>query len=431
MAHTELTMCRARLAPRLMSLALTLVVSASALDAQQAPRTIVVSPNGPIRSVREAVERSRDGDRIRIEAGTYREPTILVDRRVTIEGVGYPTLDGEGQREIMFVSASGVTVRGIRFANVGPSHVEDRAAIRVSDAADCVIENNRLDDAFFGIYLARVTGCRVTGNVLRGTPRTEESSGNGIHLWSSSGVLVAGNTISGHRDGLYFEFTRDTEARGNVSERNVRYGLHFMYSDNCRYVDNMFRRNGAGVAVMYTKTVAMIGNTFEDNRGSAAYGLLLKEIADPVLERNVFRGNTVGLFADGATRLQATGNRFESNGWAVKLMASTEAGRFAANEFLGNTFDVSSNSRSNSTVFDGNYWSDYQGYDLDRDGIGDVPHRPVRLFSLLVEDNEPTLILLRSLFVRLLDTAERVLPSLTPETLADARPSMRRLRSEP
>ena len=113
------------------------------------------------------------------------------------------------------------------------------------------------------------------------------------------------------------------------------------------------------------------------------------------------------------------------------IMVRTEAGRFAANEFVGNTFDVSSNSRSNSTVFDGNYWSDYQGYDLDRDGIGDVPHRPVRLFSLLVEDNEPTLILLRSLFVGLLDTAERVLPSLTPETLADARPSMRRLRSEP
>jgi nitrous oxidase accessory protein len=288
-----------------------------------------------------------------------------------------------------------------------------------------VIESNRLDDAFFGIYLSRVTGCRVTRNVLRGTPRTEESSGNGIHLWSSSGVLVAENTISGHRDGLYFEFTRDTEARGNVSERNVRYGLHFMYSDNCRYVDNSFRRNGAGVAVMYTKTVAMVGNRFEDNRGSAAYGLLLKEIADPVLERNTFRGNTVGLFADGAARITASGNRFENNGWAVKLMASTEGGRFVRNEFVANTFDVSSNSRTNSTVFDHNYWSEYEGYDLDRDGAGDVPHRPVRLFSLLVEDNEPTLILLRSLFVRLLDTAERVLPSLTPETLADARPSMR------
>ena len=416
---------------RLARTALVSCALAGSAGAQPAARTIVVSPNGAVRSVTDGITRSRDGDRIVIQPGTYREPTIVVDRRISIEGAGFPTLDGEGKREIMHITANGVMVRGLRFARVGPSHVEDRAAIRVSDASDCVIENNRLDDAFFGIYLSRVTGCRVARNVIRGTPRSEESSGNGIHLWSSSGVEIAGNTISGHRDGLYFEFTRHTEARDNVSERNVRYGLHFMYSDSCRYLDNTFRRNGAGVAVMYTKTVAMVGNRFEDTRGSAAYGLLLKEIADPVLERNVFRGNTVALFADGAARIAATSNRFENNGWAVKLMASTEGGRFAANEFVGNTFDVSSNSRSTSTRFDGNYWSAYEGYDLDRDGVGDVPHRPVRLFSILVEANEPTLILLRSLFVRLLDTAERVLPSLTPETLADARPAMRRLTPEP
>jgi len=405
-------------------------LQAAALGAQQARRTIVVSPASAISTVGEGIRRARDGDRILVRAGTYREPTIVVDRRVTIEGDSFPALDGEGKREIMVVTANGVTVRGLRFMNVGASHVEDRAAIRVTNAAGCVIENNRFDNAFFGIYLGRVTGCLVSRNVMRGVRRTEESSGNGIHLWSSSDVRVVDNRISGHRDGLYFEFTRGAEARGNVSEENVRYGLHFMYSDSCRYLDNTFRRNGAGVAVMYTKSVAMIGNRFEENRGSAAYGLLLKEIADPVLERNVFRDNTVGLFADGAARIQATGNTFSGNGWAVKLMASTEGGRFSANEFVGNTFDVSSNSRANSTVFDGNYWSEYEGYDLDRDGVGDVPHRPVRLFSLVVEDNEPALILLRSLFIRLLDTAERVLPSLTPETLADARPSMRRVPPE-
>ena len=410
---------------------LVVAAHATAVSAQPSHRTIVVSPAGEVRTLGQALERARDGYRILVRPGTYREPTIVVDRRVTIEGDGLPTLDGEGKREIMEVTASGVTVRGLRFANVGPSHVEDRAGIRVTNAADCVIEDNRFDDAFFGIYLARVDGCLVARNVMRGVRRTEESSGNGIHLWSSSDVRVVDNRISGHRDGLYFEFTRRAEATRNVSEGNVRYGLHFMYSDSCQYLDNTFRSNGAGVAVMYTKTVAMIGNRFEENRGSAAYGLLLKEIADPVLERNVFRENTVGLFADGAARIQATGNRFEGNGWAVKLMASTEGGRFSANEFLSNTFDVSSNSRTNSTVFDGNYWSEYEGYDLDRDGIGDVPHRPVRLFSMIVENNEPALILLRSLFVRLLDTAERVLPSLTPETLADARPSMRRVRPEP
>ena len=411
---------------------LLVVFRAATIGAQaHAGRTIVVSPAGQVRTLGAALSQAHDGDRIVVRPGTYREPTIVVDHRVTIEGDAFPTIDGENTREIMVVTASGVTIRGLRFTNVGASHVEDRAAVRVTNTSDCVIENNRFDNAFFGVYLGRVSGCLVARNVMRGVRRTEESSGNGIHLWSSSDVRVVDNRVSGHRDGLYFEFTQRAEARGNVSEENVRYGLHFMYSDSCRYIDNTFRRNGAGVAVMYTKSVAMIGNRFEENRGSAAYGLLLKEIADPVLERNVFRDNTVGLFADGAARIQAVGNLFQSNGWAVKLMASTEGGRFTRNEFVANTFDVSSNSRTTSTVFDGNYWSEYEGYDLDRDGVGDVPHRPVRLFSVIVEDNEPALILLRSIFVHLLDTAERVLPSFTPETLADARPSMRRVASEP
>jgi nitrous oxidase accessory protein len=201
-----------------------------------------------------------------------------------------------------------------------------------------------------------------------------------------------------------------------------------MYSDDCRYVANTFRRNGSGVAVMYTKRIEMTNNRFEDNWGAASYGLLLKEILEPVLYGNHFTRNTVGLLVDGVTRLRAERNDFVDNGWAVKLMASAQDGSFTANEFRGNTFDVATNSRETTATFAGNYWDDYKGYDLNRDGVGDVPYHPVRLFSLLVAQNEPVLIALRSPFVTLLDLAERVLPSLTPETLADGSPSMRRLR---
>jgi nitrous oxidase accessory protein len=218
--------------------------------------------------------------------------------------------------------------------------------------------------------------------------------------------------------------------RRNVSEGNLRYGLHFMYSDDCHYIGNVFRRNLAGVAVMYTKRVEMVENRFEDNWGSASYGLLLKEIADARIERNRFHRNTVGLLADGAARIVAADNEFVANGWAVKLMASTYDGRFERNEFVGNTFDVASNSGESSNRFAGNYFDAYRGYDLDRDGFGDVPHRPVRLFSVLVEQNAPAVILLRSLFVDLLDAAERVLPVLTPRTLVDERPAMRRLQRQ-
>jgi nitrous oxidase accessory protein len=104
---------------------------------------------------------------------------------------------------------------------------------------------------------------------------------------------------------------------------------------------------------------------------------------------------------------------------------------FTRNNFIGNSFDVTTNSQENPNTFRGNYWSKYSGYDLDRDGVGDVPYRPVRLFAYMVEQNEPSIMMMRSLFVQLLDAAERVVPTITPETLVDTRPAMHRIPLRP
>jgi len=414
-------MRRSRGAPQF-SLAFATLTSPSVLQ-----RHIDVVPGGPA-PIASAVASARAMDTVRIPSGRYAEPLVVIDKPLVIVGTGNPVLDGGGRHGLLLVKADDVTVRGLILANVGTSFVDDRAAIRVDGAHRCVIADNRIEDAFFGIYLANTTDCVVRGNTIRGRAQRETESGNGIHLWTSRRATIVDNRISGHRDGIYFEFVHEGDVRDNVSEANLRYGLHFMYSDDCRYTSNLFERNGSGVAVMYTKRVAMIGNRFENNRGAAAYGLLLKEIADARLERNTFSRNTTGLVADGANRLVAEGNEFTNNGWALKLDASTDGGRFTRNEFSGNSFDVTTNSRSPSTVFAGNHWDAYRGYDLNRDGIGDVPHRPVRLFSLIVEHHPPALILMRGAFVELLDVAERVLPTLTPETVIDASPAMRRVR---
>ena len=417
----------ARARRRYVGAAILLVATVRAGDAA-AQRDVTVSPAGPVSSLGDALRDAQPGARVTVRAGIYREPTIVVTRPVTIIGEPGAVLDGEETRQIMIVQADDVTIRGLEFRRVGTSHVEDRAAIKVQDAQNCTIENNRIDDAFFGIYLARVDRCRIAHNRLTARKGRESASGNGIHLWTSNRITIEANEITGHRDGIYLEFVHESDIRNNTSTANLRYGLHFMYSDDCRYVGNTFSRNGSGVAVMYTKRVAMIDNRFEDNWGSASYGLLLKEILEPELRGNRFVRNSTGLLLDGVTRLRAHANQFIENGWAVKLLASAQDGRFTHNEFLGNSFDVATNSRETTTSFAGNYWDEYKGYDLDRDGTGDVPHRPVRLFSLLVADNEPLLITLRSPFVALLDIAERVLPSITPETLADASPAMRRFK---
>jgi nitrous oxidase accessory protein len=389
-------------------------------------REVTVSPGGPVPSIAAAIQLVEPGGLIRVLPGVYDEATILVDRAVQILGEGWPVLDGAGQRQIMTVLADGVAIRGLVFRNVPVSYIDDLAAIRTDDVFDCIIEGNRFENTFFAIYLARTGNCRIANNEVLGRSGGETASGNGIHLWYSKGITVEGNLVRGHRDGIYFEFVEDSSVRDNVSAGNFRYGLHFMFSNECTYTRNVFRNNGAGVAVMYTKNVLMKENRFEDNWGSAAFGLLLKDISDSRIEDNRFRRNTVGVYMEGSNRVQLARNEFLSNGWAVRIMANSMDNLFTRNNFVGNSFDVTTNSRYSFSTFRENYWDNYEGYDLDRDGYGDVPFRPVRLFALIVARNPTAMILLRSFFVDMVNIAERLLPVLTPETLKDERPLMRR-----
>ncbi|MEO8452748.1 MAG: nitrous oxide reductase family maturation protein NosD [Gemmatimonadota bacterium] len=386
--------------------------------------TIVVRPAGPISTLTAALARASPNDTIVVEAGTYREPTIVVGLRVMILGHNQPIFDGGGDHTVFRVLADSVTIDGLLIRNVGPTSTEDRAAIRLEGTRGCVIRHNEIRDTFFGIYAAKAHGCRIEGNTVVGSGRTDAESGNAIHLWSSDGMSIIDNRVRGHRDGIYFEFVKASRIEGNESRGNRRYGLHFMFSDSCTYRRNVFRENGAGVAVMYTKRVTMTENRFEHNKGQAAYGLLLKDITDSRIDSNYFDHNTIGLYLEGSDHVTVRANQFDANGWALRVLANATENLFEHNTFTGNAFDVSTNSRSASSTFRENFWDHYRGFDLDRDGIGDVPFRPVRLFSLVVGQSAPALILLRSTFVDLLDAAERLLPILTPEALVDPRPLM-------
>jgi nitrous oxidase accessory protein len=297
---------------------------------------VVPAPGTPIAS---ALALAQPNDTLFVHRGRYREPTILVRQRVVFIGEPGAVLDGEGLRALMIVFANGVTVQGLTFRDTGFSGIDDRAALRVVDAQDCRVIGNRVERAFFGIYLARVTRCDVRDNIVSGTSGGEMDAGNGIHLWYARDVHLAGNLIQRHRDGIYFEFTHGGVVRDNISRENGRYGLHFMFSDSCRYIHNQFVRNSAGIAVMYTNHVEIRDNLFADARGSAAYGLLLKAISDSRIEQNVFRSNSVALHLEDANRNQILGNRFERNGWAVRLMTNADDNTIAGNDFVASAFD--------------------------------------------------------------------------------------------
>lgn len=390
---------------------------------------IVVGPEETVTTITAALAQAEEGGRIRVLPGTYREGPIHVDRSITLVGVGWPVVEPAETGGVLRVTADRVEIRGLILRKASASHISDNAAILFDGVRGCVAEGNRLEDNFFGIYLARSEGCTIRGNDIIASERREVNAGNGVHLWNATDVLVEDNRIEGQRDGIYLEFARAAKLRRNFSTGNVRYGLHFMFSNDAVYEENVFRDNGAGVAVMYSKSVRMLGNTFADNWGPAAYGLLIKEITDAEISGNHFERNTVGIYSDGSARIAVEDNEFLRNGWAVRIMANSRDSRFVDNSFIDNTFDVTTNSRQNFNTFRGNYWSRYQGYDLTGDGFGDVPHRPVRLFALIVERNPVALMLLRGVFVELLDLAERVVPVLTPETLVDERPRMKEVRS--
>ena len=152
------------------------------------------------------------------------------------------------------------------------------------------------------------TNCRIENNNIKAYSKIEQQSGNGIHCWKCDSLLIRKNRISGHRDGIYFEFVTNSLIELNVSANNLRYGLHFMFSHHDDYVSNIFRNNGAGVSVMFTHGVKMLNNRFEDNWGDGSFGLLLKEISDSYISGNKFTNNTAGIYMEGASRIQIEGN---------------------------------------------------------------------------------------------------------------------------
>lgn len=379
-------------------------------------------------SITSAIAAANNGDTVLVESGTYFEKNLIINKSIVLKGIDHPVLDAEKKYENISIKANGVIVDGFLLQHTGVSSIVDFAAIKIYNCHNVSITNNVINDAFFGIYSQYGIHCLIKNNTLTANAKNEQESGNGIHCWKSDSMQIIANTVSGHRDGIYFEFVTNSVIWRNNSFKNLRYGLHFMFSNDDAYIGNIFENNGAGVAVMFSKGVKMFNNYFKENWGDAAYGILLKEINDSHIEGNHFEKNTSAIYAEGANRIRVQKNIFRNNGWAFKIQASCSDVVLEQNNFIGNTFDVGTNGSLVLNRFNNNYWDKYEGYDLDRDKIGDVPYRPVSMYSMIVEKNPPAMVLFHSLIVSLMDKSEKVIPSLTPESLKDEHPLMKPLQ---
>lgn len=385
-------------------------------------KDIFVNENDRISDV---VKKAEPYDKIIISCGTYREHSIEINKPLELTGKGNVFVDGGFVKDVIIINSDNVKISGLTIINSALSGIYDYAGIRVENSSNITITGNRLLNNFFGIMLIGSDSCIISANEIKSNAQTETSSGNGIHLWKCSSITILGNNISGHRDGIYFEFVTMSKVTNNYSSNNIRYGLHFMFSNNNTYRYNTFIRNGAGVAVMYSKTVEMTYNNFLENTGPNTYGLLLKDITDSYLENNTFKHNTTALYAEGSNRVKIISNRFMSNGWAIKMLGNCEDNITENCIFINNSFDVATNSTRTMSYFKNNYWDNYKGYDLDKDGKGDVPYYPVSLYSIIVHKTPESIFLLRSFIVDILNISESIFPVLTPENLVDNSPLMK------
>lgn len=373
------------------------------------------------------IDAAAPGTTLEIPPGVHRG-SIVIDKPLTLVGVDLPEIRGPGQGKVVRITAAGVTLRGFRITGSGLSLFDDDAAIHVT-ANRATIEENLIEDSLHGIYLKKVSGCRILHNQIRGKtlltvptnsieqdlgrapencdPETLVANrrGNGIHQWNSEETLISGNEISDTRDGIYFSFTNHCRVEHN-SIHQARYGLHYMYSNDNTFENNSFSDNAAGAAIMFSQGLSVRHNQFVNNRGLRAYGLIFQSTDRSVLEGNDIQRNAVGLSFNQCNGNRVIGNRLTQNYIGLRFGSNSEGNQFSENAFVKNLHpvEVGGETTGNQWAIDGvgNLWSDAVPLDLDGDGIIDLPHRELDLFGLLRREFPPIALLSESPGVKLL-----------------------------
>lgn len=377
-----------------------------------------------------AVATAQPGDVILVPAGVYAGP-LHIDKPLTLQGEGEPIIDGGGQGDVIVVTAPDVTIRGFVIRNSGISLNHEHAGVVVT-APRVLIENNRLEEVLFGLYLKNAPDSILRNNLILARDLGIARRGDGIKIWYSTNCLVEGNQILDGRD-LLIWYSSVCTLRNNIVERS-RYGLHVMNSDQQILEGNILRHNSVGAYIMYGRGITLRNNLLYSHRGPSGFGIGLKDAADVQASGNRLVGNRVGLYVDNSPSQPDTVVRFERNLFAYNeigagLLPNVRDNIYVHNSFLDNdeqvALAISGEVSTNQWSVDGqgNYWSDYVGFDADGDQIGDLPYRAQSLFEDLLQQYPELRLLQLSPATTALDLAARAFPIFQPRPkLADEYP---------
>lgn len=340
--------------------------------------------------IQQILQEAAAGDTVTIDGGLYPGDIVLA-KPVHLIGRGSPVIRGTGKGSAITILAPGCTLSGFVIEHSGNMLVNEDAGVLIKSDKNRV-QNNRLRDVLFGIYLYQSDSNRISRNIITGRSVLDQGErGSGIHLWNSNHNILEQNKISDARDGFYLQNANHTLIQEN-EVHHLRYGLHYMYADSNTFYRNIFRDNVAGAAIMFTRGIVMKHNIFLRNRGFASYGILLQDCHYLVADSNIVSDNVVGMFFESSTNNIFRNNIIALNDVALEMFQNSVRNTFTGNNFLDNLNTLTIVGRRTESLWSlngrGNYWSSYSGYDLDDDGIGDIPMKIENVFSYLEGKNE-------------------------------------------
>jgi nitrous oxidase accessory protein len=377
---------------------------------------------------------ARPGEAFCLAPGVHRGPLVLDG--TTLEGPRDAIVRSSGQGTTVRLRGAGAALRGVTVQGSGGRFDTLDAAVHVEGRGPSV-EGVAVRGATFGILVERATEARIRGNEVLGDGEAPLGlRGDGIRLWEVYDSRVEENRVLDGRDVVLWYASRNRLV-GNRVERG-RYGAHLMYSHGNEIAGNRFVGNVTGLFVMYSRDVDVRDNVFADSGGAAGIGLGLKESGELDVRGNLFVHNTVGLYVDLSPLWPDDRNRFEGNAFRLNDVAVSFLGRAAGNAFRGNGFRdsrvqvaVAGGGDARAAEWRGNEFDDYAGYDLDGDGVGDVPYELRSLTSDLVAAR-PALAFFRGTpALALAETIGRIVPLFEPRLLlVDPAPRLARVRVE-
>jgi len=386
------------------------------LYAVQADRTDVLPALQPL------IDAAEPGEILVPPPGEYAGP-VVVEKAITLDGRGKVKIDAGGKGSVLTINTSGATVMGLHLTNSGELHNDLDSGVMVRGNNN-VVKDNVITNSLFGIDLSKAENCIIRRNKISSKPYNLGIRGDAIRLWYSKNNRISYNIITDSRD-LVIWYSEDNIMDHNEI-RNGRYGIHFMYSRYNLVEHNRMINNSVGIFLMYSDGVVVRDNIVSHGTATTGMGIGFKEASDMIVERNKIYYCARGMYLDVSPLQPESTNLIFSNEISYStigmLFHNDWVGNKLRNNILTNNYiqvSVNSNQSAKRNDWAGNYWDNYQGFDINKDGIGDSSHQDLVYADRLAMDVPLAAFFNASPVMSVLDFLERLAPLSEPLLLLE------------